>query len=280
MRDLDRSVAFLESFTALGRRARWMPATTARPYAASRPLPGLRLVQWHTGRRLAAPTASGRSWVSPGSCCTVADLDAARSRARSRSGIVPVAPTTGDDFRFELGSAGNRADRVWSCLDPDGTSSNCSRTRCPRSAPVAQGTADLATAREFLTGVLGARPRRHRRDARPRAQRLPPGGDPVEFRGVFLRVPGEAARHLDVLEHRPGARAPNATTPPASRVVHVALEVDDVDAARDPARDTVARRAGRLDGQVAEVLRRSARHPPRARPARPEGVRYRLVEAG
>lgn len=282
VRDLDLSIAFLESFTEL-RASTAVDAGDHRAAVLLPPsgLPGLRLVQWHGGPHGTPHDRIGAIGFTR-VVLHVADLDAARSRAESL-GISPVAPTTGDDFRFELGSRGSTAYRAWSCLDPDGIVVELLENPVPKVSTVAQGTADLATARGFLTEVLGFDVVDTVATPGPVPNVYLPNGDPVEFRGVFLRVTGEERGYLDVLEHRhPTARRPPYDSPRHLGVTHVALEVDDLDAAWTILRVTPWRgEPVAVDGDVSELDLGGMLGTRRVLDLRdPEGVRYRLVGAG
>lgn len=239
VRDLDTSIAFYEALTpfratdpvddGVGR--------SALLDVPGRRLPRLRLTQWHDGA-VGAPHdvigALGFTRV----VLHVADLDATRARAEAL-GFPPVAPTTGDDFRFDVGSRGSVAYTVWTCLDPDGIVVEFLRSGEPKVSTVAQGTADLERSLAFHTDVLGLDLVDTVATPGPVPNVYLPGGAPVEFRGVFLRVPGVEAGYLDVLEHRDPAarRAPYATERQVG-VVRGVLGVDDVDAAAELLRAT------------------------------------------
>lgn len=198
---------------------------------AAAPLPRLRLVEWRepptTGVAHDSIAAIGFTRV----VLHVADLDGTRELAE-RLGIEPVAPTTGDDFRFELASRGSVAYRVWSCLDPDGIVVEFLENALPKVSTVAQGTAALTSNLGFFTEVLGLGLVDSVATTRPMPNVYLPGDAPVEFRGVFLRVPGDTGGYLDLLEHRdPASRRPAYDLPHHVGAVRCAFEVGDLDAA-------------------------------------------------
>lgn len=262
VRDLAASVAFYETLTSLR-------ATSVVDDGASRstlligdaaPLPALRLVEWSVPRAVGGAHDSIAAIGFTRVVLHVADLDATRALAESL-GIRPVAATTGDDFRFELGTRGSVSYRVWSCLDPDGIVVEFLASPVPRVSTVAQGTASLAQAVGFLTGTLRLELVDTVATTRPMPNVYLPGGDPVEFRGAFLRF-GAAPGYLDVLEHRDAAARRTAyDIDHHVGVIRCALEVAHLD---EP--------TGAVDfgGPLGRRRVRDLRDP--------EGVRYQLVE--
>ncbi len=95
-----------------------------------------------------------------------------------------------------------------------------------------------------------------------------PGGPPVQFRGAFFRVPGQALGYLDWLEHRDaGRRHPPYREGQHVGIIRCALEVADIDAASDAlGLEITDRRFGAPLGlrPTIDVLD-------------PEGVRYQLI---
>ena len=262
VRDLAESVAFYESLTPLR-------ATVVVDDGVSRstllagdaaPVPRLRLVERRVPRTVGSAHDSIAALGFTRVVLHVADLDATRSLAESL-GIRPVAPTTGDDFRFELGTRGRVAYRVWSCLDPDGIVVEFLESPVPKVSTVAQGTASLEHAVGFLTATLGLDVVDTVATTRPMPNVYLPGGHPVEFSGTFLRF-GDAPGYLDVLEHRdPAARRPAYDVDHHVGVIRCALEVAHLD---EP--------TGAVDfgGSLGRRRVRDLRDP--------EGVRYQLVE--
>ena len=193
----------------------------------------------------------------------------------------PMLATTGDDFRFELGSRGSVAYRVWSCLDPDGIVVEFLENPVPKLSTVAQGTAALARHLGFYTDVLGLEVADTVATVRPMPNVYLPGGEPVEFHGVFLRVPGDPNGYLDLLEHRdPGTRRPPYELTHHVGAIRCAFEVKDLDAAERTLRD--ARRHG--GHTIGERIRVTDLGRPLGRRrvldlCDPEGVAYQLVEA-
>jgi catechol 2,3-dioxygenase-like lactoylglutathione lyase family enzyme len=242
VRDLARSVAFYEALTPLratpvvddGRTRSLLLVGDAAP------LPRLRLVEWREPRTTGVAHGSIAAIGFTRVVLHVADLDRTRELAESL-GIAPVAPTTGDDFRFELGSRGSVAYRVWSCLDPHGIVVEFLENPIPKVSTVAQGTATLARDLRFFTGVLGLDLVDTVATTRPMPNVYLPGGAPVEFRGVFLRVPGDPGGYLDLLEHRdPAARHPPYDVAHHVGAVRCAFAVDDLDAAERALRDAAS----------------------------------------
>lgn len=249
VRDLARSIAFYEALTPLRATKRIdddrMRSSLLRVDGS--PSPALRLVEWRD------PATTGDAHDSIGAIgftrvvLHVADLDGTRAVAESL-GVEPVAPTTDDDFRFELGSRGSTAYRVWSCLDPDGIVVEFLENPVPKVSTVAQGTGSLERAVAFLTDELGLRVVDTVATTRPMPNVYLPGGDPVEFHGVFLRTATDAPGYLDVLEHRsPAARHPAYPHEHHVGVIRCVLEAD-----------------GLPPGAEIDLVD-------------PEGVRYRLV---
>lgn len=233
VRDLDRSLAFYEALTPF-RAASVIDDGARRSTLLSidgGPMPRLRLVEWRTPRTTG--TAHGRIGAVGFTrvVCHVADLDATRELAESQ-GMPPVAPTTGDEFRFELGTRGSVAYRVWACLDPDGVVVEFLENPLPKLSTVAQGTAHLERSLDFFTRILGLDLIDTVATTRPMPNVYLPGDAAVEFHGVFLRVAGDTGGYLDVLHHHdPASRLPAYDEPHHAGAMRCAFGVDDLDAA-------------------------------------------------
>jgi len=262
VRELERSISFYEALTPAratavvdspgGRSALLLDAGASTPH--------LRLVEPRRPVGLAHDSIGAIGFTRV--VLHVADLAGTRARAESL-GLRPIAPTTGDDFAFDLGSRGRVGYRVWCCLDPDGIVVEFLEDPVPKVSTVAQGTASLPTAVAFARDELGLAVVDTVATPGPVPNVYLPGGAPVEFRGAFLRVPGEERGYLDILEHTDPAVRRRAYDDDAHiGVIRCALEVDDLGAARDAYVVDFGGPLGRR--RVVDLLD-------------PEGVRYRLV---
>lgn len=279
--DLETSIAFYEALTSF--RAldivdephhRSVLLANTNPGA---PTPTLNFVQWTDPRPVGRPHDSEAAIGFFRLVVHVDDLDAARHIA-SDLGAEPFAPTTGDDFAFELGSRGLVPFLVFACADPDGIVVELIQHASPKLSTVGQGTGAFDRDRGWLPGVLGLEEYDTVATVRPMPNVYLPSGPAVEFRGAFFRVPGQPG-YVDWLEHRDaGRRSAPYREEQHVGIIRCAFEVDDIEAASD-ALLAARERGWRVDaGPV--VLRRYS-PPVGVRPAidlrDPEGVRYRLL---
>lgn len=237
--DLDRTVAFYEQLTSFraespaaesdreieGRPGRIRSVMLANTNRAA-PLPTIRLTQWID------PEPLGRPHTSPGAIgffrvvVHVTDLDETRRRAEAL-GARPFAPTTGDDFRFTLGSTGSRSYRAFAVHDPDGIVVEFLESPSPKLSTVAQGTGRFEANRYLYIEGLGLELTDTVETAHPVPNIYTPAGGTVSFRGGFFRARDDDHGYLDVLEHTdPAVR--DAPYPVANHVgvIACAFEVD------------------------------------------------------
>jgi catechol 2,3-dioxygenase-like lactoylglutathione lyase family enzyme len=238
--DVDRTVAFYEQLTSFraegpavehdreidGRPGRARSVLLANTNRAA-PLPTIRLTQWLD------PRPVGRPHASPGAIgffrvvVHVTDLDETRRRAEAL-GAHPFAPTTGDAFRFVLGSTGSRSYRAFAVHDPDGIVVEFLESPSPKLSTVAQGTGHFEANRDLYIEVLGLELTDTVETAQPVPNIYTPSGGTVSFRGGFFQAHDDAHGYLDVLEHTdPAVR--DAPYPSGNHVgvIACALEVDD-----------------------------------------------------
>ena len=288
--DLERTVAFYEqltSFRADGsaveydrevdeRAGRARSVTLANTNRAA-PLPTIRLTQWLD------PQPVGRPHTSPGAIgffrvvVHVTDLDDARRRAEAL-GAHPFAPTTGDDFRFVLGSTGSRSYRAFAVHDPDGVVVEFLESPSPKLSTVAQGTARFETERYFYVRVLGFELTDTVETAHPVPNIYTPAGGSVSFRGAFFRAPGDTHGYLDWLEHGdPAVRDAPYTAGNHLGVIACAFEVDDLARAEDALRVATWHGRSLEVGAVGDTEFGVLGHRRLVAFSDPEGVRYTLI---
>lgn len=242
VRDLDRSIVFYEALTSFRASNVVREGSGAFQSAllvntnADAPLPRLNLVQWLDPSPVGTPHDSLGATGFVRIVLHVTDLEGARRKAE-RLGAVPVAPTTGDDFRFVLGSRGSTAFHAWACLDPDGVVVEFLENPSAKLSVVAQGTTALEQDLRFYTDVLGLDLTDTVETPGPVPNVYLPGGAVVEFSGAFFRVRGDDRGYLDWLEHADRA----LHRPPYEVAHHVGLirctfEVDDLAAAEQTLR--------------------------------------------
>lgn len=289
--DLDRTIAFYEhltSFRADGPAAESTRELDGRPGRArsvmlantnsAAPVPTIRLTQWLD------PTPVGQPHTSPGAIgffrvvVHVTDLDETRRRAEAL-GVHPFAPTTGDDFRFVLGSTGSRSYRAFAVHDPDGMVVEFLESPSPKLSTVAQGTARFETNRYLYIEVLGFELTDTVETAHPVPNIYTPGGGTVSFRGAFFRARGDAHGYLDWLEHTdPAVRDAPYGSGNHVGVIACAFEVDDLAGAGDAIR-RVRWEQRPLEVGTAGVQELGSLGRRLVLPfIDPEGVRYALVE--
>jgi len=280
--DLDRTVAFYEQLTSFradgavvegdreldghtGRARSVLLANTNR----AAPVPTIVLTQWLD------PAPVGTPHTSPGAIgffrvvVHVTDLDETRRRAETL-GVHPFAPTTGDDFRFVLGSSGSRSYRAFAAHDPDGIVVEFLESPSPKLSTVAQGTGRFDADLHLYIEVLGFELTDTVETAHPVPNIYTPGGGEVSFRGAFLRAPGDKHGYLDRLEHTDPATR-HAPYPAGNHlgVIACAFEVDDLPRAADALRLEIDAADERELGSFGRRRVASFRDP--------EGVRYLLV---
>lgn len=192
--------------------------------------PALHLMRWIT------PSATGRAHEVESSTgfyrLVLHTPDLARTRAAVIGlGITPFAPTTGDDFRFEIGSRGAVAFHAFACTDPNGVVVEFVEGPIPRVSVAAQGTADAAASAAALSAGLGLQRYDTVRTIDPTPNIYSRRGGEVAFHGEFLRAPGTAPGYVDLLQfHHP---APRPAYPALAHIgiVRATFEVADLDAA-------------------------------------------------
>lgn len=239
--DLERTVAFYEHLTSFraaadateggrsldGRPGHARSLLLANANSAA-PWPTIRLTQWLD------PAPVGRPHTSPGAIgffrvvVHVDDLDETRRRA-DEAGWHPFTPTTGEEFRFTLGSTGPRSYRAFAVHDPDGIVVEFLESPSPKLSTVAQGTARLGENHSFYREVLGLTITDTVQTIEPVENIYTPAGGSVSFRGAFFRVPGNDQGYLDWLEHDdPEVRDAAYVSERNLGVIACAFEVDDL----------------------------------------------------
>jgi catechol 2,3-dioxygenase-like lactoylglutathione lyase family enzyme len=296
VRDLDRSIAFYEELTTLRAtppvldteagvlldgRAGTARTTLLENSNRAAPWPTLRLMQWIDPEPAGAPSREPPSLGFFRVVIHVSDLDAIRARAE-RLGAPAFAATTGDEFRFVLGSSRSQPYRVFACHDPDGIVVEFIENVSPKLSVVAQGTGGLERHLGFYTDVLGLDLTDTVETPGPVPNVYTPSGGTVDFSGAFFRVRGDDRGYLDWLEHRD--RAGHGIPYPEPEhvgVIRCLLEVDDLDAARGTLAAARWEGGAIRMGEVGEVELGGALGRRRVLPfLDPEGVRYALVEQG
>lgn len=289
--DLERTVTFYEQLTSFradgravegdreldGRTGRARSVLLANANRAA-PVPTILLTQWLD------PAPVGTPHTSPGAIgffrvvVHVTDLDETRRRAETL-GIHPFAPTTGDEFRFVLGSSDSRSYRAFAVHDPDGIVVEFLESPSPKLSTVAQGTGRFDADRYPYIGALGFELTDTVETAHPVPNIYTPAGGTVSFRGGFFRAPGDDHGYLDRLEHTdPATRDAPYPTGTHLGVISCAFEVDDLPRATDAI--SSVRSEGR-PLEVGAVMVRELGSLGRRRMlpfVDPEGVRYSLVE--
>lgn len=158
--------------------------------------------------------------------------DLAQSRnAVLAAGFEPFAPTTGDDFRFDIGTRGPVPFTAFACHDPNGIVVEFVAGPEPRLSVVAQGTRRLRASSALLVDVLGLERYDTVRTIDPTPDVYRPGGGHVRFHGDFLRPPGDPRGYVDLLQFTDPAPAPAYVESHHIGVMRAVFEVDDVDAA-------------------------------------------------
>lgn len=192
-------------------------------------LPALHLLRW-------ADPPAGTPHTSPGAVgffrIVVHSTDLERARADVRAaGALPFAPTTGDAFRFAIGSRGIVPFAAFACHDPNGIVIEFVAGPTPRLSVVAQGTRHLGAASRLLVDALGLERYDTVRTLDPTPDIYRPDGDTVRFRGHFLRAPGDPHGYVDLLQFSHPAPTPAYPHAHHIGVARAAFEVDDLDAA-------------------------------------------------
>lgn len=288
--DLDRTISFYEhltSFRADGPAAESARELDGRPGRArsvmlantngAATVPTIRLTQWMD------PAPVGQPHTSPGAIgffrvvVHVTDLDETRRRAEAL-GTHPFAPTTGDDFRFLLGSTGARSYRAFAVHDPDGMVVEFLESPSPKLSTVAQGTARFETNRYLYIEVLGFELTDTVETAHPVPNIYTPGGGTVSFRGAFFRACGDAHGYLDWLEHTdPAVRDAPYGSGNHVGVIACAFEVDDLAGAERDLRAALWNGEPLAVGTATEQELGALGRRQLVSFIDPEGVRYTLV---